>query len=230
MISVIVWKWATPGYRSTFGPETVNVMRRMVARHYLAPHRFICVTNDPAGLDGDVEVVADREDFAATPSPHGGRNPSCYRRLRMFSPDAAVTFGARMVSIDLDCVITGDLRPLWDRPEDFVAWRDPLHRRQYNGSMMLLRAGSRPQVWSEFDPKKSPHQSVIAGFKGSDQGWISQCLPPGPAWSKDDGVYSFKIDGLDRRSLPADARVTIWHGHTKPWDDARMEWVQRNYR
>src|SRR4051812_8065560 len=104
-LTVICWKWETPGYRSTFGPETVNVLRRMVARHYPRPHRFLCVTDATAGLDPDVEVVAPWNDFAEVPSPHGKKNPSCYRRLRAFAPDIEPVFGPRFVTIDLDCVI-----------------------------------------------------------------------------------------------------------------------------
>jgi hypothetical protein len=64
------------------------------------------------------------DDYAQRPEPARRKNPSCYRRLRAFAPDIAATFGQRFVSIDLDCVITGDLRPLWNRSEDFVIWGD----------------------------------------------------------------------------------------------------------
>src|SRR5688572_21482656 len=37
-LTVVTWKWKpAEGYRSTYGPETVNVLRRMVARHYPEP-------------------------------------------------------------------------------------------------------------------------------------------------------------------------------------------------
>lgn len=237
MLTVVTWKWPSPrGYRSTFGPETVNVLRRMVARHYTAPHRFVCVTNEPQGLDAEVEVVSDRADFAGLPSPHGGRNPSCYRRLRLFAPDAAATFGERFVSLDLDCVLTGDVRPLWDRAEDFVAWGDtnPMKGSHYNGSMILLRAGTRAQVWTAFDPQRSPARSLRAGCFGSDQGWISYCLGPGEAkWSTKDGVYSFRVHLTGKRQLPANAKVVMFHGHVDPWlANVRREypWVREHYQ
>lgn len=234
--TVLTWKWPAPrGYRSTFGPETVNVLRRMVARHYPAPHRFVCVTNDLAGLDPEVEVVPDRADFAAIPNPHGATNPSCYRRLRLFAPDAAEVFGERFVSLDLDCVITGDLRPLWDRPEAFVAWGDtnPQKGSHYNGSMLLLTAGARPQVWTAFDPKRSPARAKAAGCFGSDQGWISYCLGPREAkWTTADGVYSFRCHLAATPGLPANARVVMFHGRLDPWAKtvrARYPWVQEHW-
>ena len=58
--SVVTWRWRPPtGYRSVFGPETVNTLKRMVDRHYSAPHRFIAVTDDPKGIDPSVELVQD---------------------------------------------------------------------------------------------------------------------------------------------------------------------------
>jgi hypothetical protein len=44
------------------------------------------------------------------PSPCGARQPSCYRRLKAFSAEAARCSAPRFVSLDLDCVITGDWR------------------------------------------------------------------------------------------------------------------------
>lgn len=237
MLSVVTWKWTPkPRYRSTFGPETVNILASMVRRHYPHPHRFICVTDNTDGIDTSrVEVLPDWRDYASLPSPHGDKNPSCYRRLRMFHPDAAQWFGPRFVSLDLDVVITGDLTPLWNRPEDIVLWGETNKRpgSHYNGSMILLRAGSRPQVWTDFDPIKSPVRSVAAKAWGSDQGWISCRLGGREAkWTKADGVYSFRNDLKQEHPLPKDARIVMFHGATDPWaiPAQRLRWVREHYR
>ena len=44
-----------------------NTLRRMVARHYPAPHTFVCVTDDAAGFDPDIRVVPAWNDFASVP-------------------------------------------------------------------------------------------------------------------------------------------------------------------
>jgi len=234
--SVVTWKW-TPraGYRSTYAPDTVNTLFRMVRRHYPLPFRAICVTDDPAGIDADIEIVPDFGDFAALPSPHGGKNPSCYRRLRMFHPEIVSVLGERFVSLDLDMVITGDLRPLWHRPEPIVFWGDtnPLPRSHYNGSMVLMSAGCRPQVWNAFDPQTSPAKALAAKAWGSDQGWISYVLGPGEAkWTKADGVYSFRND-IEKRGLmlPSNARLVAFHGRLDPWavEALQIPWVRQHY-
>lgn len=233
-LSFVTWKWqAKPGYRSTFGPAQVNTLYRMVARHYSAPHRFLCVTDDANGIDPAVEVIPAWNDFADLPSPSGGHNPSCYRRLRMFSRDIGAVFGPRFVSMDLDVVVTADLRPLVDRPEEFVIWGDTNPSTYYNGSFILMSAGARPQVWEKFDPVASPKASKAAGHHGSDQGWISHCLGPKETkWTKADGVYSYRND-IERNGnrLPADARLVICHGPRDPWGShmQNIPWVRKAY-
>lgn len=235
-LTFVCWKWPpTNGYRSTFGPETVNVLGKMIARNYPEPHRFCCVTSETRGLNKSVEVIKPWNDFAHVPSPSGGRNPSCYRRLRAFHPDIEAVFGPRFVSLDLDVVITADIRPLFDRPEDFMIWGDTNPRTFYNGSIFMLKAGARPQVWTTFNPATSPRLARDAGHFGSDQGWISKCLGPNEAkWTTDDGVYSYRNHIRERGgTLPENARIVVFHGLGDPWSPeiySRVPWVREAYR
>lgn len=235
MLTVVTFKWKSPlpNYRSTFTHEHVRVLRNMVARHYPHPHRFVCITDDADGLK-DIETLPLWNDHANVPSPHGGDNPSCYRRLKLFDPAIELLLGKRFVSIDLDTVITGDLTPIWQRPEDFVIWGETDKRSWYNGSMMLLTAGARPQVWQKFNPRISPRLAQRAGRFGSDQGWISHILGKGEAkWGRQDGVYSYRVHLAPKGGgLPEDARVVFWHGKIDPWSykGQQLEWVREHWR
>lgn len=234
-LTIVTWKWRTPGYRSTFTAEHVNILSRMVRRHYPHPHRFICVTDDDRGIDGHIGIVPIWQDFAALPNPSIQSGPSCYRRLRAFSAEAAEMFGPRFVSLDLDCVIVGDMTPVWNRPEDFVIWGDTHPTTYYNGSMWLLRAGTRRQVWETFDPIRSPQISKERRQLGSDQGWIGACLGPHEArWSTGDGVYSYRmhIRRIHQGRLPQNARIVIFHGGVDPDspEAQALDWVREHYR
>jgi hypothetical protein len=235
VISVVCFKWRPrAGYRSAYGPATVNTLRRMVARHYAAPHRFICVTDDPAGLDPEVESVPLWNDHARLPNPSFRTGPSCYRRLRVFSREIGALLGERFACMDLDTVVTGDLAPLLDRPEDFIAWRNPDPRWPLNGSFFMLTAGARPQVWESFDPATSPRRSHAAGCLGSDQGWMSYVLGKSEAtWGPEHGVYSYRNEICPAANrLPANARLVSFHGHWDPWDAEVHKvapWVREHY-
>jgi hypothetical protein len=228
------WKPQKPGYRSQFAAEHVRVLRNMVARHYKQPHRFVCITDDAKGLD-DIETIPLWSDHANVPSPHGGGNPSCYRRLKLFDPAIEGVLGKRIVSIDLDTVIVNDLSPLWDRPEDFVIWGGETDKRSwYNGSMWMLTAGSRSKVWTTFHPHDSPRAALRAGRFGSDQGWISHVLGKGEAtWTQADGCYSWRVHLAPKGGqLPENARVIFFHGKNDPWhyDCMQVDWIREHWQ
>jgi hypothetical protein len=233
VLDVVTFKWKPPsGYRSTFGPEAVNTLSRMVARHY-GEHRFTCITDDPAGIDPHIRIVPLWDEFADVRSPHGGGNPSCYRRLKLFSTEAASIVGAEFVVMDLDSVVTGDLRPIFDRPEDFVVWGETDPRSWYNGSLWRLKAGTRTQVYDTFDPVHSPQKARAAGKFGSDQGWLSYVLGPGEAtWTRKDGVYSYRVHIQPKGpTLPKDAKLVCFHGKHDPWSPQCRDvpWIKTNY-
>lgn len=228
------WKPATH-YRSNFGPEHVNTLWKMLRRHYEGPARLTCVTDDPAGIDKEIRVMPLWKDHAKLASPHGAGNPSCYRRLRAWGAEAEEWFGPRFMTLDLDVVITGNLNPLVDVPEDFRIWGDTAKGTPYNGSLVLMTAGARRQVWDKFDPVKSPARGQALGYIGSDQAWIAACLGPNEKkWTSKDGVYSYRNEIQHKEGrLPAGARIVVFHGSVDPWSPAaraRHDWVREHYR
>lgn len=236
MLDVVTFKWKpVQHYRSKFSGEHVNTLAAMVRRQYLKAHRFSCITDDPTGIDQNhVRIISLWPDHGKLPSAYGTRNPSCYRRLKLFDPGMREVIGERFVSLDLDIVITNRLEPLWDRPEDLViiksATTSPRYR--YNGSMLMMTAGVRPQVWREFDPIKSPLETKVKQFFGSDQAWISMKLPKEVTWDESDGVYSYRMHLQPKGSkLPGNARVVVFHGEHDPWGKhaQQLEWVRQHY-
>lgn len=221
MITVVCWLWKPlTRYRSQFNQTHVNTLYRMVARHYDKPFDFVCITDCVDGFLPGVRIVPVWDDHAGLRSLHGPLQPSCYRRLRIFDPAVAATIAPRFISIDLDVVITGDLKPIFDREEDFVIWAWPFNRTLYNGTMWMMNADARPQVWTEFDPVKSPLAAKHAGFAGSDQAWMNYILGPNEAtWTAEkDGVHGFRTFRHTGK-LPKGARLVSFHGLRKPWEE-----------
>ena len=219
MLTFISFLWVQPGYHTRYTDEHARRWARMIRRHYAGDHRIVLVT-DETGDYGDIEVQPLGTVHSELANPHGPGLPSCYRRLCIWAPDAAKRFGDRMLLLDLDCTILRDLSPLVNRSDDVVFWRDPSYPIQpYNGGMILLRAGSRPQVWDRFLGEASIREASRAGYKGSDQAWISHCLGRNESvWTSSDGVVSWKRD-LRRGPPRAGDRVVMFHGKDKPWHE-----------
>lgn len=240
MLQVGCFKWKPKElYRTKFISEHVNVLRHMVDRWYPDPHEFFCVTDDPEGLEEGIRWIPLWSDHSDVPNPSIKNGPSCYRRLKVFSKEAAKIIGERFVLMDLDCVVTGDLRTLWNRDDDFVIWDagkqwGTFSPQKYNGSMFMLKAGTRTCLWEEFDPRHTPRKVHDAGFRGSDQGWICFRLGKEKTWTRDDGVLSYRKDITPNGwRLPGHARVVFLHGKFDPWQPQVWKlapWVKEHWR
>jgi len=232
MITVVCWKWTQPGYRSIFQPYHVHTLRNMIRRNLQLPHRFVCITDDATGINPQLVETMELWREPNIVLPQG--KPNCYRRLRVFAEDARDWLGERILSIDLDAVITGDITPLVDVNDDFKIWGDTARNTAYNGGFWLLRAGTRTSVWDKFT-NRAPRLTRSRGMVGSDQAWLSYCLGPRESrWTTDDGVYSFRNHmGSGTEPLPKDARVVFFHGKHDPWDPKIQEkspWIKKYYR
>ena len=237
-LHVVTFLWRPPaGYRSRYKALHANILYNMVRRNYHADFQMHCVTDLPEdGFDNDIQLHPLWDDHGKIPNPHGPHNPSCYRRLRLWAPDGAGFLypGARVLQIDLDMVIVGDVTPLWQRPEPVVFWEDQLNRHnKINGAMQLFTAAARTGVWLDFDPNTSPAKARAAGNWGSDQAWLSYYLADDWArWTANDGAYSWRVHCLPAGgALPKDARIVNFHGATDP-EHVRsgVPWVAAHYR
>lgn len=228
MITVLLWKWKQSNYRSAFNYQHVNTMVKMIGRNLDLPHRVLCITDDPVGIMCETYPLWDAPDII--PIKEG--KPNCYRRLKVFG-DFGRELGDRLLSIDLDTVITKNMTDLVDRKEDFVIWGDTAKGTHYNGGFWLMTPGTRKQVWDTFVPD-APRITSSLKIVGSDQAWISHVLGPGEAtWSTQDGVYSYR-NHLNRgfAPLPSNAKVVFFHGQVDPWSARarNIRWVRENYR
>lgn len=227
MLRIVTWKWYDPKYRWNpyylYTAHHVNRLYRAVRDNLSLPHEFICLTDDPEGIDSGVRVLP-------VPTRHAELG-GCYRRLWLFSDEARQVIGERIVQIDLDSMVTGDLTPLFDRDDSFVCWchgyADRRNRSVYCASLLMMTAGVYEAVWETFDPHKSPE--IVKDIVGTDQAWFTHVLGPDmPTWGRKDGVYSFRRHfnrgGLDGRNVrlgrmrepPPDCRAIFFHGQFDP--------------
>lgn len=218
MLAVVTYRWG-----DAYGPEHVNTLYFMARNHIKQPFRFFVI--------GD-ESPYYHDDILWLPLPDSLRAlPRCFPRLGLWSHWTR-SLGSRLLMLDLDCVITGNLEPILARREPIVFWRDALARTGprpycYNGGFLLMNPEARTEVWTDFP---GADKVIGKGFIGSDQAWYAMHFGTGmPVVTEADGVLSYKFDHVRERGLPDGARIVMFHGRPKPWD-VQDEWVREHYR
>jgi hypothetical protein len=214
MITVICSKWG-----SAFGPEYVNRLAIAVQKHLHIPHAFVCFTDNKDGVDTTCEPIEplwEGKNAEHLFQMQGSSGISCgYPNLYMFRRDFPIR--GRILYLDLDVLVTGDLGPLVTRAESFMAIHD-WWSNDWNGSVMLFTGGFRPALWDDFPPPRK---------LGNGQEWLSMKIKHGTAWP-DAWVRSYKIHGT--QSVPDDCRVLVFHGHPKMEHFPPEHWVSRKWK
>lgn len=242
-LHIFLWKWEQPGTTRFYTSEHVNIMAKMLRRNLPQfPHRIVCITDNDGGIS-ECETSALWRDFSDLANASGKHLPSCYRRLRIYDPETldglSVNKGDRVLSIDLDTVITGDIRKLVQTEGRFVGWELRNHdgNMVFNGSFQMFTAGDYADIWSDFnrDPLAARAAAAARGFRGSDQAWITHKVKDqeGSVGLKWPNVSSYPLQNKVQGILRPDNKIIFFHGSAKPWDAvARTQtpWIQRYWR
>jgi hypothetical protein len=241
VLKVVCFKWnhkggyVLPSLKTVreYSAEHVNRLYHSVKRNTTIPHDFICITDDPTGIECQTLPMWD------THRELGG----CYTRLKLFSKEMKSFIGNRFIMLDLDIVITGSLDEIFTRKEDFIINQYSTKRKVstsaqvYNGSLIMMNAGARYKVWETFDPETSPKILQEYGrLIGTDQAWINYSLGNNEArFTNEDGVYRFLSlprNGRSRRNrrLPRDSRLVVFSGKADPSLSLDVEWIKENWK
>lgn len=221
-------KWGT-----RYGPDYVNVLFRAVRAHLDRPHRFVCVTDAPQGLDPGIDAVP----FPEFDPPRMTWRQSCFPKIALLAP-GVVADDAVVLQVDLDVMIAGDLAPFFDlfaaRPAFYslrewnpalvrtlvpLAWRPD---RGTQGSIYLYRAGDQRYMFEHFTQNTA---EVFARYK-SDRFYFPK-IARDPAYLPVEWCPSFKNACvfywpfnrlLPNPRLPREARILVFHGDPRPID------------
>lgn len=228
MLTVATWCWG-----AKYGTNYVARLRAGLARHLATPHRFAVVTDLPEWFDDQPCEV--------WPIPEADRHllkiKGCFARLRMFDPawqeQHSIAGDDTLACIDLDVIVTGPLDPVFDQPEPFTILQgaNAANPCPYNGSLWMLQAGYRPDVWEAFSIEAAGRVPFYE-FP-DDQGWLAHRLPGAAGWQAGptSGVYAFKKPGWPAGDgLPAGARLVCFPGRRDPSQFMHLGWVQEHWR
>ncbi len=189
-------------YGPKYGPDYVNRLASMARRWSTHSPRFVCFTDDPGGLDGGIEHRA---------LPADGLY-GWWNKVALFRRDLPGIEG-RVLYLDLDVVITGDLDSLLCYASDF-AIMDNDYVPGFNTSVMLFEAGSRPEIWQKFDRSRT-------GELIGDQDWLGLSAPDADLWP-DQWCVPFRLRAA--RSIPAETKVVCFCGKPNP-HDSPAPWI-----
>lgn len=231
--AVVCWLWK--GNRD-FTPEHVDVLRRMVKRHLTTPHRFVCFVSDEYNVSAypDIDwlpIPPEAEALAELKTPEGDNFPTCYRRLWIFS-DQAQAIAENVLLVDVDMVVTGNIDHLLRvGSSTFVGWRPRLvwGPQRVAGGLYYLKTGAHTDVWTDFSVE-GVTEARKAGFRGSDQAWLSYKLADSCDIYPDDcGVESIR-DIPAGTVPPLKTRIVQFNGPRKPWHPRNPAWVLEHWR
>jgi hypothetical protein len=183
------------------GAEYVTKLFEGIRRHAGAGVNFVCVTDAPETVPNWVGVKN---------CPPGIKG--WWAKISLFKP-GMFDLGERIVAIDLDTIITGDLSEIAGYDGCFAGIRDFYYPARLQSAIMAWEAGSLNHIWTawdeggrlQFDPR-------------GDQCWIEK-MQPEPDFFQDFApgqIVSFKADCWRVGRVPEGARVVCFHGRPRP--------------
>lgn len=245
MIQVVLWKWYQPNMRNgrVYLPAHINTMARMVGRNLRLPHRVICITDDQTGIDSNIECYPLWEDHDNLANATKAYLPSCYRRLKLYDEptqrELGIKKGDRIIGLDVDTIITGNMDELATTRGDFIGWwmqGGRTGRGVFNGSLQMFNSdGTLQFIWSDFKGNASRIEAANAGFHGSDQSWLSMKLigRPGSIELKHPTIISYPLQAKIQQRVSPTSVLCFFHGLNKPWDPeikSEAPWVSNYWR
>jgi hypothetical protein len=222
---VVCVKWG-----SKYGPEYVNRLYAMVARHLAPPFRFVCLADDRSGLRPEVEFF----ELPELGCPHPVGTMGKWRKQVLWGATVPGLQGTALF-IDLDSVIVGSLEGYFDfgEPGDVILarnWARPFSRLGQT-SVFRFPVGAHPQILENFraDPQGIAERyqfeqhyvtnAVQGGIKFWPEAWTRHfrlhCLPP------------FPLRYFRTARIPHDARVVTFPGGPNPDDVQVGRWNKR---
>ncbi len=209
-LAVITWLWG-----NRFSPADVEKLYEGFKRHYKLPFRFFCVNDKAHNFKAPVVSVPMPPKFCDMYALR------CYRRLSLFNPEYGLKFGERILQLDLDIAIVGDITQMFNVKDDFKIWECPSRGKHHgrsatvkNPTVMFFNPSFTQEFYNAFLLKS---HTMIAKAKrkyhGSDQGLISHYFRACPTWTAADGIYSYRDnDAVKKMTLPKNAKIISFHG------------------
>lgn len=222
-----------------YSSEYVNRLYNMVKNNCTLDFDFVCLTDDPSGIDPNIVIRS---------LPKGFEGWWC--KPYMFSDQLALK--GTVLYMDLDVVIAENIDKLFNyKPNSWCIIRDFTRKmrptwQKYNSSVIKFRAGEMNEFWLDF---KNNQRAIQRKYHG-DQDWLYDAaikLKPAELFP-DNWIMSWKWEirrskdlqyGMPRgrRKLrtvehvepPKECCICVFHGDPNP-DNCDDPWVVKNWK
>ncbi len=227
MATVVCCRWL-----DAFPASYVTLLRNAVRANLARPHRFICVTDNPAALRGEVETAA-MPDMGI---PLEYRRRGCWPKLAIFAPDLLPPDEPTLY-LDLDMLIRGSLDAFFERIErqrGFHVLREwnptiwslvPLDWRPDRGVQGSIIGFIPREQRSIYDRFMADPRAVYTSYH-LDQDFLTDVAVPRTYWPHA-WTVSFKWHCVrywplsamfPRVAEPTRAKIVVFHGRPRPID------------
>ena len=199
MITVVSYKWG-----ERYDPRYWNILKKSVERNLSVHHRFIVICDNTNGLSPDIETIKMnmKEDLFAM-----------WTKMTIFRPKPFGITG-RILLLDADTVITGNLDDLVDLEGDLYLYPDWWHSA-YAFAVTMMDEGCRPILWETF---LNNVKGNIMRF-GRDEFFIKKLCPNEKFFPKP-WVRSYKAHSSTYKErkgeLPMGCKFLCFHGKPDP--------------
>ena len=228
--TIVCLKWGTK-----YPVQYVNVLHRMVRRHSVSEFDFVCLTEDPRGLDhGIIHKTLPNINAAGW-----WMKPYVFSRNLGFQGD--------VLFLDLDIVVFENIDKLWTyNPANFCIIRDFTRHmnpswRKFNSSVFRFPAEDFYWIWDEFE---KDHKKIMPKNHG-DQDYLYSLLNQQARCWPDEWIQSYKWEMRNRSELgivggkrnfvftkdpklDPNCFIAVFHGEPNP-HDCRDPWVINNW-
>ena len=210
--NIICMKWG-----EKFDAGYVNRLYEMVEKNITIPHRFVCFTDNPQGINPKIET------FPIPPLKEDGIPDRMWKKLTVFNKELYDLKGTALF-LELDIIIRQSLDPFfeeegefliikdWDFPDDIIG----------NSSVFRFEIGKHPEVLEHFYGlgtairKHFKNEQAFLTYEMFEKGVLKYWNSDWCVSFKRCCLYKFPVCYFKVARDPQEAKIVIFHGKPNP--------------
>jgi hypothetical protein len=206
-----------------FTNEYVLNLHASIRRHCTKDIPFYCITDDP--FHRDLWPVM------TIPLVENGLQ-GWWNKMVLF--DKQYDLPSRIMWIDLDTVIIGNIDFLLDYNGSLMMLRDFYHEKSFASGLMIIdRPAYAGWVWYEFEKNQDKYLSMGGDQNALEAIFQAEKIRPDTFQARWPGkVISYKAhccEGDFFKGIPEGARIVCFHGRPMPHEIKDKEWMRTHW-